>query len=120
MRGVEGAMNQMSHDLALYTTAGAIARETRQTGRALSRIQGDCVIRQAAVDAELDVAVAKEQVVTAGCVAGVGAMLRMGQAESAAVLSMPNLSGRITPLAELHAQLTHAICDHLAHRVRRL
>jgi hypothetical protein len=102
----------MSHDLALYTTAGAIAKETRRTGRALSRIQGDSQIRQADVDAELDVTCTKLDAVTSGTEQAMRAVGRVARLET--VLAQIFFAY----LAEGHMVAADDIVEVMARRVR--
>jgi hypothetical protein len=110
----------MSNDLTPFGAAGVLVKEARRVGQAISHVQANGLIRQAAVDAEHDVANAKEEAVTDFDLGAMGAMARIGMAEQTAVLNLPGLSGRMAGLAERHTLATYGIHDDLTHRVRKL
>jgi hypothetical protein len=105
-------------DLLPYTGTAALSRESRRTGRAISRVHGDGQVRQAAIDAEVDVTMAKLDAVTTGTGQALTAVARVAQAETALAQNFPGASGRLAFLAERHMLAASDIVEVLVCRVR--
>jgi hypothetical protein len=107
-------------DLTLYTGAGALTRDSRRTGRAISRVHSESQVRQAVIDAEVDVTIAKLDAVTnttGHAMTGVG---RVGQLETALAQSFPAGTGRVAFLADGHMLDSSDLLHDLARRVRQI
>lgn len=109
----------MANELALLTS-GVLARDVRGTGRTISRIESNGLVRQTAVDVEADIVVHKIEVQTSALGAGLGAIGRVAQAVTAIEQLAPQASGRLTMLAEQHALTIADEVDRLHQRLRRL
>jgi hypothetical protein len=107
-------------DLMLYTGAAALSRDSRRTGRAISRVHAESQVRQAVIDAEVDVTVAKIDAVTTSTGHGLTSVARIAQAETVLAQNFPGATGRLAFLAERHMLAASDMVDDLACRVRHL
>lgn len=106
----------MSNELTQFT-GGLVARDSR-TGRALSRINASGQLRQATVDVEADVTMAKLEAITAVTGQALGAVARVAQAETALAQNFPGASGRLAFIAQQHMLAAGEVLNELRYRVR--
>jgi mannitol-1-phosphate/altronate dehydrogenase len=107
-------------ELSIYPSAGVIARDSRRTSREISRVHGASQVRQAAIDAEVDVTLAKIDSVTTATGYSLTATARIAQAETALVQNFPGASGRVAFHCERHMLAVADCVDVMLCRVRRL
>jgi hypothetical protein len=79
----------MSYDLALHTTNGAIARQSRRVARGVCHVQGDGQIRQADIDTEADVTDGKLGAVTSGTMHAMTAVANVARLEMVLAQNFP-------------------------------
>jgi hypothetical protein len=109
----------MSFDMTPYVGGGAIVRDVRRTNRVVSRVQSGSQIRQASVDAETEVALAKIDSITATTGQALGAVAKVAQAETALAQNFPGASGRLAFIAERHMLHVSDAVDGLQTKLRR-
>jgi hypothetical protein len=107
-------------EVVTYTNSKALARDARRTGRDISRIHGDSQTRQAAIDAEVDVTLAKIDAATTATGYSLTATVKIAQAETALVQMFPGASGRVAFHCERHMLAVAEFVDVMTSRVRRL
>jgi len=78
-------------------------RDARRASRSISRYQAGGHIRVATTDVETDVTIAKIDSGTAVIGHGMGAIVRVAQAQKHLELLAPEASGRLAMLADDHA-----------------
>lgn len=108
----------MSAGLVPYA-GGALTRDARRTGRQIQRAQSVGQLRQAVIDVETDIAIARVEAVTAATGQAMGSVARVAQAELALVQQFPQASGRVAFIAERHMLALGDIVDGLCRQVRR-
>ena len=107
----------MSYELAPLT-GGLPARDARRSGRALSRVQASGQIRQAVIDVEADVTMAKLEAITTTTGHALASVARVAQAETALALNFPGASGRLAFIADQHMLAVGEVLNELRYRVR--
>lgn len=107
-------------EINLWQSSGAMIKESRRVGRAVSRQQGSGQLRVSAVDVETDVVEVKIENYTEATGRGMGAVSRVGRLERALVLNDPELSGRLAQLGEAHAMEVSDLLGQYASRIRRI
>jgi hypothetical protein len=108
----------MSYDLALHTTNGAIARESRRVARGVCHVQGDGQIRQADIDTEADVTDGKLGAITSGTMHAMTAVANVARLEMVLAQNFPSASGRLAYLAEGHMLAAGDMVEVMVCRVR--
>ncbi len=108
------------YDIELRKATGdLLPADTRRAGRSVSRLQSSSVVRQVAVDVEIDVQLAKIDAITSATGQGMAAVTRVAQAQAALEQMAPQASGRLNLLADKHALDVAEVLDDLHHRLRR-
>jgi hypothetical protein len=108
----------MSDELAPYMT-GAVARDARRAGRAISHYQSGGQVRVAKVDIDTDVALAKVDALTAATGSAMGSVVRVAQAQRHLEQLAPEAAGRLAFLADDHMLGMADIMADLRHDMRR-
>ena len=90
---------------------GGLLRDARRSGRAISRYQAAGHVRVGQVDTETDVGLAKLEAVTYSTGQAMSAVVRVAQAQRQLEQLAPEVSGRLTFLADSHML---AMSDRLA------
>jgi hypothetical protein len=109
----------MSGDLIPYLPGGGLDRDARRAGRQISRVRAHAVVRQTAIDAETDVAIAKVDAVTAASGHSLGAVVRVAQARRQLELIAPEAAGDLAFIAARHAMVVGDVLEDLARELRR-
>jgi hypothetical protein len=85
-----------------YIAGGALTRDARRSGRAISRYQTGGQVRVVQVDTETDVALAKVDASTMATASAMAAVTKIAQAQKQLELMAPEVSGRLAYLADDH------------------
>jgi hypothetical protein len=110
----------VSSDVQPYVSSTALARDARRAGRAISQIHGDSQVRQAAIDAEVDVTLAKVDALTGTTGYVLTQTARVAQMEAALVQNFPGASGRVAYHCERHMLAVGDCVEFMICRIRRL
>lgn len=108
----------MSDELASYIS-GAVARESRRAGRAISHYQSGGQVRVAKVDIDTDVALAKLDALTAATGSAMVSVVRVAQAQRHLELLAPEAAGRLAFLADDHMLGMADVMADLRRDIRR-
>jgi hypothetical protein len=109
----------MTNDVTL-SRGGVLVQEGRQSSRMLLRIETGGLLRQAAVDVETDVVLAKLDSQTTATGVGMAAVARVAQAQTTIEQLTPQASARLSLLADQHGLAVAAELELLHLRLRRL
>ncbi len=89
-------------ELIPYQGGGGLTRDSRRAGRAITRSRSFTQVRLAVVDDEADVTMQKVEALTSATGAGMGAVTRVAQAQKHLEALAPEVSGRLSFLADSH------------------
>jgi hypothetical protein len=98
---------------------GAVTRDVRRAGRAISRSRSVNQVRMARVDDEADVAVEKVEALTSATGAAMGAVTRVAQAQKQLETLSPEVTGRLAFLADSHLLAVGDSLQDLRRQLRR-
>ncbi len=91
--------------------------DARRTTRAVGRIESQALVRHTGIDVEVDLTIDKITGLTNATGAGMGAIGKVAQAQTAIEQLVPQASGRLNLLADRHAL---GVADQLDRCERRL
>ena len=109
----------MTNELTTYDGGFPVSRDVRRAGRAISRYRSGGQVRQARVDVDTDVALAKADALTAATGSAMGSVVRVAQAQRHLELLAPEAAGRLAYLADDHMLGMGEILADLRRDVRR-
>lgn len=107
------------NELNLYGSSSLLPSDARRAGRAISRYQSGGQVRLARVDTDTDVAIGKEEALTAATGSAMGNVVRVAQAQRQLEQLAPEASGRLAMLADDHALTMAEIISDLRRELRR-
>lgn len=105
--------------LALYGS-NLPTRPSRRSMRVFEQLTTNGQVRQTAVDVEADVTFDKIDAITATTGAAMGAVTKVAQAQAAMEQLVPQASGRLNFIADMHAAAMADELDRQHQRMRRL
>lgn len=97
-------------ELIPYTGGTALSRDSRRAARAISRSRSVTQVRLSRIDDEADVAIQKVEALTSATGASMSAVTRVAQAQKHLETLAPEVSGRLSYLADSHLM---AVADSL-------
>jgi hypothetical protein len=106
-------------NLTTYYGSELLPSDARRAGRANSRYRTGGQIRLARVDAETDIAIGKEEALTAVTGTAMACVVRVAKLQQQLEALAPDASGRLAYLAEDHTLgMAEVVADH-RHELRR-
>lgn len=92
---------------------GLLPRDARRSGRAVSGISGDGIVRRTSVDVETDVTLAKADSITEVTAVMLANVTRVAQLQAQCELLVPQAAGRLNMIADSNAlDLMEQASDH--------
>lgn len=110
----------MSYTLDTYNSGGhLLPSDARRAGRAISRYQTGGQVRLARVDTETDVAIGKEEALTAATGTAMANVVRVAKLQQELETLAPAAASRLAFLADDHMLGMADIVADLRHELRR-